>query len=216
MICSKCGTSDISKFYKCGEQRRYRNLCKDCTKLFIKERRLFLKIKAIKKFGGKCCRCGYDRSLRALEFHHLNGDDKDVCISSMINESSTWLKLEKELNKCILLCSNCHREEHGDISQNQNFSFDHEKLLEGRKRRWEIYNTEYTCKNCGTKFIHKRKKSFCSDECYRAYNRKVVPRPLGEELKKMREFNSFAKIGKMFGVSDTSIRNWILAYEKSK
>lgn len=210
MICSKCGTEDLSKFYTSGEKRRERNLCKDCSKLFIKERRAFLKIKAVEKMGGQCCRCGYDKSMGALEFHHLDSDKKEATISTLIKGSQCWNKLQKELDKCILLCANCHREEHCKDGLTQvDFKFDHEELLNERKRRWEIYNSEYSCKQCKNKFTSKRKKLFCSDECFRLYNRKVKVRPSNGELSVLLESESFVNVGKRFGVSDNTIRNWL-------
>lgn len=60
--------------------------------------------------GGKCEHCGYDKCMRALEFHHLNPNEKDFGLSRCLSKSISSLK--KEVDKCILLCSNCHAEEH--------------------------------------------------------------------------------------------------------
>lgn len=64
------------------------------------------KVKLVEMFGGGCSRCGYDRSVAALDFHHLG--DKDVEVSAIRG----WDKMLAEARKCVLLCSNCHREEH--------------------------------------------------------------------------------------------------------
>lgn len=74
-----------------------------------------IKRRAIKKMlieykGGKCSRCGYDKCMRALEFHHLNPQEKDFHPSKNLSKSIKSLK--DEVDKCILLCSNCHAEEH--------------------------------------------------------------------------------------------------------
>ena len=79
-----------------------------------------IKRRAIKKAlieykGGKCCRCGYNKSIRALEFHHLNPDEKDFGISKCITKSMASLK--QEVDKCILVCSNCHAEIHEELEQ---------------------------------------------------------------------------------------------------
>jgi ribosomal protein L32 len=58
-----------------------------------------------------CAICGYDKCTHALDFHHVNPEDKKF----KINVNFMAFKVEKittELNKCILLCSNCHREIH--------------------------------------------------------------------------------------------------------
>lgn len=72
------------------------------------ERRLALKERAIAHLGGKCQLCGYDKCPSAFDFHHMDGSAKDFHISS----KTTWESIEPELAKCVLLCSNCHREAH--------------------------------------------------------------------------------------------------------
>ena len=61
--------------------------------------------------GGKCEICGYDRCITALEFHHLNRGEKDFSISES-TYSRSMEDLKKEVDKCILVCANCHREIH--------------------------------------------------------------------------------------------------------
>ena len=65
------------------------------------------KRKAVEYKGGKCSLCGYDKCLTALEFHHVNPKEKEL-----YNSHWTFERNKKELDKCILLCANCHREEH--------------------------------------------------------------------------------------------------------
>lgn len=61
--------------------------------------------------GGKCERCGYDRCIDALEFHHIDPVQKDFTISAK-GYTRSWNKVKAELDKCIMLCANCHRELH--------------------------------------------------------------------------------------------------------
>lgn len=65
-------------------------------------------------FGGKCCLCGYNRSLAALDFHHLDKDKKEALIATLLNEGYVS-KLETELQKVILVCKNCHCEIHDGL-----------------------------------------------------------------------------------------------------
>jgi len=81
---------------------------------YIKNKRLSNKVKAIEYKGGSCERCGYNKSTRALNFHHLNPDEKDFMISDNGNLRS-WDKIKVELDKCIMLCANCHMEEHDKL-----------------------------------------------------------------------------------------------------
>jgi predicted HNH restriction endonuclease len=59
--------------------------------------------------------CGYSKCESALEFHHLNPNEKDFNISSIRQLSNFTEKIKNELDKCILVCSNCHREIHSNI-----------------------------------------------------------------------------------------------------
>lgn len=73
-----------------------------------------LKVKAVEYKGGKCQRCGYNKCAAAMHFHHLYG--KDFGISAYGNTRS-WEKVQNELDKCELLCANCHAEEHSGVTQ---------------------------------------------------------------------------------------------------
>lgn len=67
------------------------------------------KIKLIDHKGGKCEVCGYDKCVAALEFHHTNPLEKDFTVSG---RSWSFERMKKEVEKCKLLCSNCHKEIH--------------------------------------------------------------------------------------------------------
>lgn len=100
-ICNKHGLTEYSE----------NNRCRKCVVEGTKKRRDNVKIKAIKYKGGKCEKCGYDKYNGALEFHHLNPSEKDFSIGQS-GYTRSWEKVKKELDKCILICSNCHREIH--------------------------------------------------------------------------------------------------------
>lgn len=71
------------------------------------------KIELVEYKGGKCERCDYHKSLNALTFHHKDPSLKDFTISS---KSYSIERLKKEVDKCILLCSNCHIELHEELN----------------------------------------------------------------------------------------------------
>lgn len=87
--------------------KKNRSTCGACS---IRVRRYKIKLKAVEYKGGCCESCGYNKSLCGLQFHHTNPDEKEFTIGSASNKS--WDVLVKELDKCILLCSNCHSEIH--------------------------------------------------------------------------------------------------------
>lgn len=70
------------------------------------------KILLVEYKGGKCCKCGYNKCIRALQFHHLDPNEKDFGIGGL---SVSLERLKKEVDKCILVCSNCHAEIHDGI-----------------------------------------------------------------------------------------------------
>lgn len=83
--------------------------CRACAVEYVDVRRKLIKQKAVDYMGGKCSHCGYSKYVGALEFHHLDPKEKDFGISGKV---LGWERIKKELEKCTLLCSNCHREEH--------------------------------------------------------------------------------------------------------
>jgi len=97
----------------CGRTRVLKTRNKECTTCSNKRRRTARRLDAVKQFGGKCILCGYDTCLSALAFHHRNAFEKGDALSCMWGWASD--RIEKELNKCVLLCQNCHAEVHEGI-----------------------------------------------------------------------------------------------------
>lgn len=79
-----------------------------------KIKRRDLKLKAVNYKGGHCECCGYNNCLSALTFHHRDKTKKEFNISSIFHILS-WDKIKQELDKCHLLCSNCHYEVHDGL-----------------------------------------------------------------------------------------------------
>ncbi len=100
--------------------------CKQCGKIFDhagrnlvcstckgKERRELHRQKATEYLGGKCKYCGYNRCIAALDFHHRDPLKKETEIGRIWQRS--WNRIKEELDKCDLVCSNCHREIHAGL-----------------------------------------------------------------------------------------------------
>lgn len=81
--------------------------CNSCT---ANHKRQTRKLQAIAYLGGSCCKCGYNKSPRALSFHHKDPKTKSFGVSG--NHCRSWEQVKKELDKCELLCANCHAELH--------------------------------------------------------------------------------------------------------
>lgn len=82
----------------------------------VRKRRKKLREMAIKYKGGACYICGYKSCSEALDFHHIDESQKDFGISSK-GYTRSWESVQQELDKCILVCANCHREIHAGITQ---------------------------------------------------------------------------------------------------
>jgi hypothetical protein len=77
----------------------------------VKRRRAKVKMMAIAYKGGRCETCGYNKCVEALEFHHKDPTQKDFGIGANTHNKA-WVVIQAELDKCLMLCANCHREEH--------------------------------------------------------------------------------------------------------
>ena len=73
----------------------------------------------VNAFGGKCQICGYKRCSSALEFHHRDPKKKEIEISKFANNNRLTYQNIRELEKCILVCSCCHKEIHAGMLNNE-------------------------------------------------------------------------------------------------
>ncbi len=100
------------KEYSNGKQK-LRIMCLKCNVDAVQKRRRKVKEKAVAYKGGKCVKCGYNKCLRALGFHHVD-KNKEFGIGAK-GYTRSWEKVKEELDKCILVCSNCHMEIENEI-----------------------------------------------------------------------------------------------------
>lgn len=110
----------LADFYvKLSEGGRPSGYCKKCMKQKDLEDTRRFKKHCVEYKGGSCEICGYNRCLAALEFHHRDPAKKKFGLGSQ-NIKRLTAEILKELDKCDLLCANCHAEEHvkkDDISE---------------------------------------------------------------------------------------------------
>lgn len=172
-----CETHGYTEFIK-RKDGRFR--CKKCAIDAVKRRKKTKELLIMYK-GGECQICHYKRYKGALEFHHLNPQEKDFAISKdgycrSIEEN------KREVQKCILVCSNCHKEIHAgliDVSQ------------------VPIVNDE-------TVFNNEKKKEDIKTH--------ITNRPSREILESLIVTTSFKEIGRKFNVSDNAVRKWCKFY----
>lgn len=108
-ICNNVLTGKQQKFcsVKCKQKDinlKHQNYTKQS------ERGLEIKKKLLEMLGGKCSKCGYNKNYSGLCFHHLKDKSFQIDIRKCAN--TKWEVLVSECNKCVVLCHNCHMEEH--------------------------------------------------------------------------------------------------------
>lgn len=136
---------DIKKCTKCGQEKTLENFsknvaktsglsseCKCCHRIVrkayyennkikeqkrIKERKSELKetYKDFKKTL-KCILC-QENHQSTLQFHHLDPNEKEIAISLAITNGWSFKRVEEEIEKCVVLCANCHMKEHYELTQ---------------------------------------------------------------------------------------------------
>lgn len=82
---------------------------------YVKKWRKKVKEIILTCMGGECQICGYSHCPTALELHHVNPDEKDFSFGYIMASCRNWNVIYEEIAKCILLCSNCHREVHAGL-----------------------------------------------------------------------------------------------------
>lgn len=243
-ICPKCNNNVPSKIYIDGKIRNlaHRKFCLDCspfgsgntidlskgppknprtkteiekknTTVYIRKRRLTFRINSIKYKGGKCEVCGYCKCTRALEFHHIDPKAKLFNIAQSAY-TRNWEDVIKELDKCVLLCANCHREVEDGLIKCPDL-FLRYICVEAPFTKQIVGSTlnVYKCFNCKKEFKTKEKdQKTCSNKCS-AFLRRKMDRPPLEELVKLVDENGYCGTGRIYGVSDNTIRSWIKDYE---
>lgn len=123
-VCTKCNTNKpLSEYYHKGKKSdgKLQSECKTCFNARMMKRFEEKARKVVALKGGSCNLCGYDRCVAALEFHHVDPSEKEFQISkrwSMKDE-----RLLAEIEKCVLLCANCHREVHYRLDRGEDVVF---------------------------------------------------------------------------------------------
>lgn len=203
--CPQCNTNKpIQEFHFRKSENRYQSWCKTCLYTLQKARWKDRKRKGVELLGGKCCRCGYNKNLAALHFHHRDPNIKEFDFGKL--RQKAWAIIVEELKKCNLLCANCHAEEHApelnlimedtgtsncNLNTQDNVIFPTGKCPTCDK---EVYGTRY-----------------CSVECASIGHRKVL-RPTKIELDNLIKDSSIYAVSKKYGVSWHSVRKWMRQY----
>jgi 5-methylcytosine-specific restriction endonuclease McrA len=198
--------------------------CRKCSVDAVDKRRRVVKLKSIEYKGGKCQSCGYLKCADALEFHHTTPGEKDFSISGT-GVTRSWDKIKTELDKCILLCANCHREAHVNIRSKAEVVLRESDIDLNSDKKFLVHSPvsrrdDVICQACNKKYSvmpsDKDSRRFCSQKCFKSSIRKVQNRPSKEELKTLLWEIPTLQIAKKYGVSDNAVAKWAKAYDLDK
>jgi len=163
----------------------------------VKKWRSSTKSRIVESMGGCCQICSYDKCNNALELHHIDPEEKELSFGNVMANPKSWDNIVKELRKCILLCSNCHKEVHSGITElpETHNTFDEDFVI--------YIQTEVTyCPVCGKE----KPKTYttCSKKCAGSLRGKVDWSKF--DLVEMKKTLTNSRIAEIIGVSETMIR----------
>ena len=160
------------------------------------------KLKLIDLKGGKCEICGYNKNIAALEFHHIDSSQKNFSLDIRKLSNSKWDGLIKEVSKCMLLCSNCHREIH-----NPEYSKEYIESLKIKSEITELHKDENfstkECKYCGKSMLKTNHHYYCSEKCKNLSKQQNFNKyPTFEEINcKYQELKSWQRVADYFNIT---------------
>jgi hypothetical protein len=165
----------------------------------VKDWRKNTKLRIVKSMGNKCQCCGYSLCYQALELHHLNPKNKDLSFGRVMANPKKWESIVTELRKCILVCSNCHKEIHAGIKI---VPIDHTRFDESFVEYRPTVTTHSPCPICGK--LKPKHQITCSYKCAR--NRRGCVDWSNIDLFNLKKTMSNVQIAQQFGVSESAIR----------
>jgi len=162
--------------------------------------------------GGYCAICTYKKSYRCLSFHHLNKSTKTFEINEATQK--TLEEIAVELDKCILLCLNCHSEVHDEISDISDVkpikNLEYLDIIKSliQKDEKPLIIEKYYCLDCN---VEKKTSAARCVPCSQKYQEKVKW-PEIEELIEMLKTSNKVLLAKQLGVSEAAIRKRLSKY----
>lgn len=152
--------------------------------------------------GSKCQSCGYDYYVGNLVFHHIDKSTKITEVSSLFRNSMRWDLIIAEVNKCVMVCHNCHNEIHAGLRECPEINQpERDKILEQIKDKQPIPRNKqvHYCK-CGklTSVVN----TYCSPECHQKHRCKA---DWPDNLPELVASSSKSAVARQLGVSDKAV-----------
>lgn len=194
-ICKKHGETEFGK-----------TRCLKCIKEEVKLSKYQSKIRLIQLLGGKCHKCGYDKCIAALDFHHKDPSTKKFTIGSKIK---SFIELEKEALKCELLCSNCHREFHFYEQEYDFIKIDWKKIPAKNMKYIHSSKSKIDLCKCGNKKrIESKTCKYC---CFRNKQKADFEKRVDRNILEKEVWQCpLTKLALKYNVSDNAIKKWCI------
>lgn len=160
--------------------------CKSCASGFVVEKNNRHKKALVKYMGGKCADCGIVGHHSIYDFHHTEPEHKDFTIQS--NRHYNFAQLIDELDKCVMLCANCHTKRHLDMKIEEGYN----NKIEGNTERFKAVrheklkhacNSDIKCSKCGYDECEEALVISFQDEDKKFYKYNKNPENWSEEFK---------------------------------
>jgi hypothetical protein len=168
----------------------------------VKAWRKGIKSKIVESMGGKCCICGYNNCNDALELHHIDPMQKDFGFGKVTANPKSWNKIVIELRKCVLICSNHHKEVHcGKITIPEDYKKFNEAYFKNTQLGLgsELFDK---CPICGD--IKPITKLTCSRKCASSKTHSIVW-DKDKLFSLIGEDKSYMDIGELLSVSGMAV-----------
>lgn len=117
-VCSKClQDKPLTAYWKAPRSKDGKcSWCKSCVSTGMRNHARLRKQEAIKQLGNCCSICSGQFHQAAYDFHHKDPTEKETGIAKLLQSYSLdHPKVQQELEKCVLVCSNCHRTLHANL-----------------------------------------------------------------------------------------------------
>ena len=194
---------------------KHQSHCKSCFSSLTCRRFNAKKLAAVKYLGGNCMLCKKTYPAQVFNFHHRDPSTKKF----------EWTKLRlqsiktiiEELDKCDLLCANCHVIEHSGTKNWTNLDKDVERFLlelsNGGNKLYKPVKLEISilqCLNCDNEFeiqnsnLQRRSGKYCSRKCYvNKMNRKA---DYSQVIIRFQETKNYSSVGREFNMSANNVK----------
>lgn len=168
----------------------------------VKKWRRNAKARLIRAFGGKCGICGYNKCDEVMEFHHLDPTTKETTWSQIRGSIKGWNTIVDEMSKCVMLCSNCHKEVHAGVAVvPDDVARLNKEAADYKTSERHVYHDQ--CPVCGKEKLKSTRT--CSQKCAASRRFRVDWTAVDiDDL--LRVHKTYSAVGELLGVTGAAVK----------